>query len=87
MVLENQGTLFKEVEKPEALKEFDHWLMFADFESHSCFQQSPLSDNGTMHPHRRDSKTAQNGIMKRSWTIFKGMPIRNTRERQIPPAR
>ena len=22
----------------QELKEFDHWLMFADFESHSCFR-------------------------------------------------
>jgi hypothetical protein len=27
----------------QELKEFDHWLMFADFESHSCFQYHPTS--------------------------------------------
>ena len=42
----------------QELKEFDYWLMFADFESHSCFQQYPHGDNGTMHLHRHDSKTA-----------------------------
>ena len=48
----------------QTLKEFDYWLIFADFESHSCFQQSPLSDNGTMHLRRSDSKTTLSGVIE-----------------------
>ena len=27
----------------QQLKEFDYWLMFADFETYSCFQYHPTS--------------------------------------------
>ena len=26
----------------QQLKEFDYWLMFADLETYSCFQQNPF---------------------------------------------
>ena len=43
----------------QQLKEFDYWLMFADFESFPVFSRINLSDNGTMHLHRCDSKGSQ----------------------------
>ena len=39
----------------QELKGFDHWLMFADFESLPVFSSIHLGGNGITHPHRRNS--------------------------------
>jgi hypothetical protein len=48
----------------QQLKEFDYWLMFADFESHSCFQQYPSRRQWHHTSAPPQQQSAQSGVIE-----------------------